>query len=542
MAPAVATRSETGLVLGRYRPLRPLGSGGSGSVWHARDELTDADVTLKIVARDGKTALRAEREAAAAGRLRHPTCVRPKALDHDADHVYIAYEYVPGRTLRDALRAGEVDDAEAVETGAQVLEGLAHAHARRIVHRDVKPSNVLLADGNGISARILDFGLAQMDAVDTLTAAGDVPGTLAYIAPERLAGDPAGPASDVWSVGVLLWEALAGTHPFWRPSLLESARAIEAGAPPLRTVRPDLPKALTTAVDRALSLDPAKRPRADRLAHALRSAGTVRARPRPRSTDFAGRVRSRLVPAALAGAFTVLGASALPFYPAGWVWALAAVAAATTLVRERLGVAIALAAPVLPLGNVALGLALVYAAVAMLWFVLFAREPRGALVPAAGVVLGPLGALALLPAAVLPLRSPLRRALACLGAVALACVGAGLRSTTLPLTGEAPPETLGLAGVDSARAAGAALWDEAAGHPSLAIAALALAVAAAALPYARARGPWAIAAWGGLTLAAVLLPAPAVAAPAVGIAVWATCLALWAKPLVGLVGNRQASR
>src|SRR5439155_9811598 len=174
-----------------------------------------------------------------------------------------------GRTFREALRAGELDDATAIEAAAQMLEGLAHAHARGIIHRDVKPSNVLLAQGDRVSVRLLDFGLARLPQAETLTAAGDVPGTLAYISPERLGGDAATPAADVWAVGVLLWEALAGRHPFWESSLLETARAIEAGAPPLVTVRPDLPPRLLTAVARALDLDPARPPSPAALAQAV---------------------------------------------------------------------------------------------------------------------------------------------------------------------------------------------------------------------------------------------------------------------------------
>ena len=224
--------------------VRPLGSGGNGSVWLARDELTGLDVALKIVPREGKAAARAEREALAARRLRHERCVRAYDIGHDSGHVYIAYEYVPGRTVREALRADASPTSDAVEVAAQVLDALAHAHRAGIVHRDVKPSNILLEHRDVISVRLLDFGLAQFDGADTLTAVGDVPGTLAYIAPERLAGDEAAPASDVWAVGVLLWEALAGRHPFWGMPLQEVARAIERGAPPLEDERPDLPRRL----------------------------------------------------------------------------------------------------------------------------------------------------------------------------------------------------------------------------------------------------------------------------------------------------------
>ena len=179
------------LVLDRYRPLRPLGRGGSGSVWLARDEQTGLDVALKIVPREGKRAARAAREMEAASRLRHERCVRAYDFGSDEGHVYIAYEYVRGRTLREVIRSGELDDAASVELSAQILEGLAHAHRHGIVHRDVKPSNVLVEDGDGLSARVLDFGLAQFDEADTLTAVGDVPGTLAYISPERLGGSEA---------------------------------------------------------------------------------------------------------------------------------------------------------------------------------------------------------------------------------------------------------------------------------------------------------------------------------------------------------------
>lgn len=240
MAASEAAPAGDGLILRRYRPIRPLGSGGMGSVWQARDERHGRDVALKIVPRTGTAGPRAEREAAAAAQLRHPACLRVYSLARDEEHVYIAYEYVPGRTLKQALAERTLDDAGAVEAAAQVLEGLAHAHAHGIVHRDVKPANVLLADAPEVSVRILDFGLALMTEAETLTAAGDVPGTLAYISPERLAGRAAEPATDVWGACVLLWEALAGRHPFGSGPFLELARRIGRGAPSLAAVRPDL--------------------------------------------------------------------------------------------------------------------------------------------------------------------------------------------------------------------------------------------------------------------------------------------------------------
>ncbi|MCS7008196.1 MAG: serine/threonine protein kinase, partial [Gaiellaceae bacterium] len=358
----VALASTRDLVLGRYRPIRPLGSGGTGSVWLARDERTGLDVALKIVPREGRAAARAEREAQAARRLRHERCVRAYDVGHDRNHIYIAYEYVPGRTVREALRRGELSARDAVEVAAQLLDALAHAHRMGIVHRDVKPSNVLLEEGEGISVRLVDFGLAQLDGADTLTAAGDVPGTLAYIAPERLAGAPATPESDVWSVGVLLWEALAGRHPFWGLPLQEVASAIEAGAPPLSSERPDLPRRLLAAVDSALALDPGRRPRAVTLAADLRSAlRAASRRPEPATRLRAGPVGQlpvrRIVPATLAGAGAVLGTTLLPFWPPALVAALPPLVAIAAWRAPRLGLALALATPVFPLGNLSQGAA-----------------------------------------------------------------------------------------------------------------------------------------------------------------------------------------
>ena len=386
------------LVLDRYRPLRPLGRGGSGSVWLARDEQTGLDVALKIVPREGKRAARAAREMEAASRLRHERCVRAYDFGADDGHVYIAYEYVRGRTLRELIRTGELDDAAAVELSAQILEGLAHAHRHGIVHRDVKPSNVLVEDGEGLSARVLDFGLAQFDEADTLTAVGDVPGTLAYIAPERLDGSEASERSDVWAVGVILWEALAGSHPFWGVPLPEVASTIVSGAPPLSARRGDLSRRLLAAVDAALSVDPAKRPPAARLATELREAlSGAPARPRPagrRAATASPReahppgVAARpaaspgSIPAAAAVFATLLGGSLLPFWPTPLLVLLAVAAGLASLRAPRAGLAIALAAPVFPLGNVSQAAAVVYGALALAWLAVeLARCARRARVP-----------------------------------------------------------------------------------------------------------------------------------------------------------------
>jgi hypothetical protein len=518
---------QSELVLGRYRPLRPLGSGGSGSVWLARDEQNGLDVALKIVPREGKAASRAEREAEAAARLRHPGCQRARGFGRDSQHVYIAYEYVPGRTFREAMRSGELDDEAAIEAAIQILDALAHAHERGIVHRDVKPSNVLLAEGPRVSVRVLDFGLAQIQEAETLTAQGDVPGTLAYIAPERLAGATTTEAADIWAVGVMLWEALAGRHPFWRSSLLETARAIEAGAPPLESTRPDLPKPLLSAIGRALDVNPARRPGAASLAGSLRLAG----RKRGRGGKGRGRtlavpaVVPRLVPVALAVAFTLWSALALPFYPTGWPFALAAIAAGATFLHPRLGLAFALVVPVLPLGNFALGAAVLYVAVATCLLVVCWREAQHGLLFVLGPLLAPLAAIGLLPLSALAVRSPVRRGVLVAAGVLAAGIVAGVRGAALPFDGSAAPD-LGVATSGDPVSVLTALWHALTSSPALGVEALVLAAVAVLLPYTRARGLWPVALLGAAFLAASLLAVPAVAAAPLVIAVWATCVAV----------------
>jgi hypothetical protein len=541
MPAAAVALSRSELVLSRYRPVKPLGSGGSGSVWLARDEQSGLDVALKIVPREGKAAHRAEREAQAAAMLRHERCLRAYDFASDEHNVYIAYEYVPGRTLRQALRAGEIDDRAAVEAAAQILEGLAHAHRRRIVHRDVKPSNVLLADGGKLSVRLLDFGLAQFAEADTLTAAGDVPGTLAYISPERLRGELATPAADVWSVGVLLWEALAGWHPFWTASLLETARKIEQGPPPLHTSRPDLPRRVTSTVDRALAHDPAERPGAAELGHDLRRGFQERDRRRSRraatsspAVPLAVPTRiptpvARLVPAVLAALVAGFAASALPFYPPHFALGLAALAAALMLWRPRAGLVFALAVPILPLGNISSGLATAYAAAAAVWIVVFWRAPRAGVAFAAGPLLAPIASLGLLPLLSQAIRSPVRRGLSVALAVPVAGLVAGIRHVPLPFTGAHAPLGLGLAGSDHPTAVAAALWHAFASRPELLRESVVLAAVALLLPFALRRGVWAVAALTCLMIAGTILTVPGISALPLVLAAWATCAALTAR-------------
>jgi eukaryotic-like serine/threonine-protein kinase len=536
---------DRALVLDRYRPLKPLGRGGSGSVWLARDERTGLDVALKIVPREGKRAARASREMEAATRLRHERCVRAYDFGEDAGHVYIAYEYVRGRTLREELRARRLSDAEAVEIGAQVLDGLAHAHRRGIVHRDVKPSNVLVEEGGELTVRVLDFGLAQFDEADTLTAVGDVPGTLAYIAPERLGGEEASERSDVWAVGVMLWESLAGSHPFWGVPMPHVASTIASGAPPLSVRRGDLPRRLLAAVESALSVEPAKRPPAARLAAELREAFVAprepratrgaasvrraRSTPRAKPTVAPLRLERRLVPAGLAAIATLVGGSLLPFWPTPVLVLLALAAGATTLRAPRVGLALALAAPIFPLGNLAQAAAVVYAVLALAWLAAMWRDARAGLAFCAGPLLAPLGLIALLPLAVQPAAGAWRRALHAGAGVFAAAAVAGLSGHALPLSGDAVGD-VGLAQserpTDVLQALGLVLRS----HSAVPTTALALAIVAVLLPRATARGPWGIAGLGALQVTLVLAWAPTMPWLAIVAGTWLLCGLVAARP------------
>lgn len=508
-----------------------------GQVWLARDERSGLDVALKIVAREGKTGHRAEREARAAASLRHERCQRILSLARDPSHVYIAYEYIPGRTLREAMRAGEIDDRAALQVAAQISDALAHAHGKGIVHRDVKPSNVLLAQyvdaqPGRIDVRLLDFGLAQMAEFDTLTALGDIPGTLAYISPERLQGLTATSAADVWGVGVLLWEALAGEHPFWGGDMVETSRRIQQGPPALETLRPDLPQHVLETVASALLVNPQRRPSAERLAAQLRelpkrrrkqggskgggSKSAVLARP---GTAVLG---ARLLPGALSGLASGWVAARLPFYPPGWPVAIAGVGAALGFGAPRIGLLFALTVAFFPLANISLGLGILYGLVAAAWVAVTWRDARAGLLLAAGPLLAPVTALAFLPLAAQLARGRARRALQAFAAVLLAALIAGLRKLPLPFDGSAPPLGLGVTGSTRPTAVADALWSQLAAHPVLLGEALVLAAAAALLPYARHRGPWPAAAFGAALLAGTALLAPNAAVLPLVAAAWLT--------------------
>ena len=264
------------LVLGRYRLERRLGAGGFGVVWLAWDEKLEREVAVKAIPRErGTGEERVEREARAAARLSHPAIVAIYELAADSDDVYLVSELVRGRTLAELQRAGAIADRDVARIGAALCEALAHAHARGVIHRDVKPQNVMVvaepAAGVGF-AKLADFGVAHVVSGDPLTRTGDVVGTLAYMAPEQADGAPVSGASDVYSLALTLYECWAGRNPVRAGGPAATARRLGRPLPPLRSMRPDLPGELGDAIDDAVDIDPACRPSPEELRSALRAA------------------------------------------------------------------------------------------------------------------------------------------------------------------------------------------------------------------------------------------------------------------------------
>jgi eukaryotic-like serine/threonine-protein kinase len=246
-----ATSTGQEVVLDRYRLVRRLGTGGFGTVFLAHDEKLDRTVAVKrIPVPDADTAKRAKREGVAAARLQHPAIVALHETVADADHVFLVSEYVRGDTYARLLEIGALSDRDVVEIGVALCDALTHAHKRGIIHRDVKPLNVLVPEGgDGPPAKLTDFGVARMAGDDALTRTGDVVGTLAYMAPEQAEGREAGEEADLYALGLCVYEGLAGVNPVRARGAGATARRVGQRLPPLGRLRRDLPLDLCEAID-----------------------------------------------------------------------------------------------------------------------------------------------------------------------------------------------------------------------------------------------------------------------------------------------------
>ncbi|MEV5387029.1 serine/threonine-protein kinase [Streptomyces sp. NPDC052721] len=281
------------VIAGRYRLLSPLGEGGMGTVWRARDEVLHREVAVKEVRAPAglpgdeveRLYARLEREAWAAARVANRNVVTVYDVAMEAGRPWIVMELVRGLSLADQLEAeGPLPPQRAAHIGAEVLSALRAAHAAGVLHRDVKPANVLLADDGRVV--LTDFGIATVEGSSALTMTGEVIGSPEFLAPERALGRTPGPASDLWSLGVLLYAAVEGVSPFRQDTPLGTLRAVvDEELPPPRWAGP-----LTPVIEGLLRKDPAERLPAGQAERELRlvaAGGSVRADTAPGVPPYA---------------------------------------------------------------------------------------------------------------------------------------------------------------------------------------------------------------------------------------------------------------
>jgi eukaryotic-like serine/threonine-protein kinase len=274
-APAM---QPSALVLGRYRLEQRVGAGGFGVVWRARDEHLERPVAVKVMPHRKGMGKRAEREALAAARLNHPAIVTLYEAGSDGEAAYLVSELVEGDALDDLLADGALSDRDIARIGAALAAALHHAHGLGVIHRDVKPGNVLVPrtpHGEAGLAKLTDFGVARLVGDDPLTRTSDIVGTLAYMAPEQAEGEEVGAAADLYSLGLVVYEALTGVNPVRAAGPAATARRLGEPLPPLRRVRRDVPRELAAAVDRAVRPYPEERGSLPELGAALEASVRV---------------------------------------------------------------------------------------------------------------------------------------------------------------------------------------------------------------------------------------------------------------------------
>ena len=260
----------------RYELEELIGGGGMADVYKARDCLLNRPVAVKILheefKQDKEFVDKFQREAQAAARLSHPNIVNIYDVGvADGDH-YIVMEYVPGRTLKDRIRQeGHLSVSESLRVAREIAEALAHAHANNLVHCDIKPHNILMmADGH---AKVADFGIARAVTESTMTYSGNVIGSVHYFSPEQAKGTMITPKSDVYSLGVVLYEMLTGKLPFTGDNPVSIAvKHLQEEPVPVRQIDPAIPPVVEAIVSKAMSKDPAMRPTSAELVQDISQA------------------------------------------------------------------------------------------------------------------------------------------------------------------------------------------------------------------------------------------------------------------------------
>jgi len=388
----------------RYQLVGKIGSGGFADVYEALDVTLDQPVALKIVANGRSMSGRVVREVEAAAALSHPNIVALYDWFGDGERSILVCELVEGESL-DKL-AGELGDGDVAALGVELLDALAFAHSQGIIHRDVKPQNVMLDTAGHV--KVMDFGIARLMDADTLTQDGDVIGTVAYMSPEQAAGRRVGPPSDVYSAGMVLYEMLAGEHPLRGQTPAETLSNVAAGRlPSLGVLRPDLAQDVVGLIDDVCAPRPGERPTAAEFSEALdellrsghlRSQRLLRAQRLVRPLARAGFAAERAVGAGLAAVTSGVVLGALPAYPQSWTLPLIAVCTAVWAVVPQGGLAFLLGVLAFPVFNVSLSLGVAYLVFAVVLFLLTRTRPIVALWPTLALVLTPVYLTLLAPA------------------------------------------------------------------------------------------------------------------------------------------------
>ena len=270
------------ILSGRFRLEQRVGSGGMSTVYRAFDEKLERAVAIKLlqsaISSEDDQLERFRREARAAARLSHPNVVNVIDAGEDDGMPYIVFEYVDGETLKERIRrVGRLPASEAVAYAIEIGRGLSAAHGERLLHRDVKPQNVLINDEG--EAKVTDFGIARSLEMDGLTAPGNVLGTTDYVAPEQALGEPVTERSDIYSLGIVLYEMLTGDVPFKADTQVGVAmQHVREPLPDVRDRRPEVSALLAAVLERATAKDAARRyASADALVHELEQVLAIEA-------------------------------------------------------------------------------------------------------------------------------------------------------------------------------------------------------------------------------------------------------------------------
>jgi len=443
------------MVLNRYELIERIGSGGFSTVYRARDHKMGRDVAVKAVRRTEELSDRATREARAAAQLGHPHIVTVFELAEDEDEVYLVSELVQGDTLTCRIADGSLSDRDCLDVALQVLDALDHAHQRGVIHRDIKPDNIMLAGDRPLRVKVMDFGIAQLENTQRITRQGDVVGTISYMSPEQADGFTVDSATDVYSAALTLYECLSGSHPFRGGTAAEIVGRIQAGAPPLSQARPDLPQELSDLLDEAMEPDPRLRiglkslvvgleevlpglSPDDRATTVMRRADQSRPSAYQDLANQYGYVAARAANGALAA---LLGWAALygtDLYPTAWRLPLLLVSALMVALLPRVGLAALLAIAVAPVFSYSIGAGILLSPLAIGYYLIFGLLwPRTALLPVLATALGTIGlgfAYPGIAGATGRLRS----------GVVLAAVGAAMLGVFQLVSGASPLDYLGL--------------------------------------------------------------------------------------------------